>query len=59
MLFDYPPALPSNPAVLKYFPKKYTVKKKELKKKKRKKGGSEEGRQKVKVKTATSLLNPH
>ena len=38
MLFDYPPALPSNPAVLKYFPKKCPVKEKELKKKKRKKG---------------------
>ena len=39
MLFDYPPALPSNPAVLKYFPKKYTVKKKELKKKSERRGG--------------------
>ena len=58
MLVDYPPALPSNPAVLKYFPKKGPVKEKE-REKKAKEGGSEEGRQKVKVKTAASLLNPH
>ena len=58
MLVDYPPALPSNHAVLKYFPKKCPVKEKEWEKK-AKEGGSEEGRQKVKVKTAVSLLNPH
>ena len=58
MLVDYPHALPSNPAVLKYFPKKCPVKEKEQEKK-AKEGGSEEGRQKVKVKTAASLLNPH
>ena len=34
-------------------------KRKRTEKKKAKEGGSEEGRQKVKVKTAASLLNPH
>ena len=38
MLFDYPRALPSNPAVLKYFPKKCQVKDKELKKKSERRG---------------------
>ena len=58
MLFDYPTALPSNPAILKYFSKKMPSKRKKNWKKVEE-GGSEEGRQKVKVKTAASLLYPH
>ena len=38
MLVDYPPALPSNPAVLKYFPKKCPVKEKEREKKSERRG---------------------
>ena len=59
MLFDYLRALPSNPAILKYFSIKCPVKEKKKTGKKSEEGGSEEGRQKVKVETAVSLLNPH
>ena len=38
MLFDYPPALPSNPAVLKYFPKKMPSKRKRTEKKSERRG---------------------
>lgn len=39
MLFDYPRALPSNPAILKYFSIKCPVKEKKKLEKKAKKGG--------------------
>ena len=44
MLFDYPSALPSNPAILKYFPKKCPIEGKKLEKKRKKGGRRREGK---------------